>query len=236
MILGRKTIGTVAYLAGLPAVLEEFAWSWSQMIQYNAELLCTEKQIVHYDRARISDHAPARNSLVSRFLGDWLVQLDTDHCFEPDLVARLVRTADEYGIDVLTAIYQLRSHPYAPLLFRWVGEDTETTIPLVQPMLVNDPSRLRVCRIGSAGAGCLFVRRSVFERIGAIGESAFDRIHPLSEDHSFFLRCKRLDIKVWAAPGIQCHHLRVSPVTPDMLDSSGFMPDESAQVEGYANG
>ena len=231
MLLGKHAIGTVAYLGGLPAVIEDFCWCWSQMVQYNAEILCNDDtRFIHYDRAKVSDHAPARNSLVSRFMGDWLVQLDTDHIFEADVVGRLIHTADHYGVDVLSGFYQMKSHPYCPVLFQWVGSDDE---PLLQPMATWD-NRLRLVQVGSAGGGCLFVRRSVFDRIqDKFNEGAFERIQPFSEDHSFFLRCKRLGIDAYAAPLIQCNHLRITPVTLDQMDTSAFTLSEQFEVKGY---
>ena len=101
MLLGRKAIGTVAYMGGLPAVLEAFTWSWGQMIQYNQEVFCEGSEYIHYERTTISDHAPARNNLVTKFVGDWLIQMDTDHQFEPDIVARMVKLANLHELDVL---------------------------------------------------------------------------------------------------------------------------------------
>jgi hypothetical protein len=216
MLLGRKALGTVAYLGGLPALLEPFCWSWGQMVQYNQEFLATEKTYVHYDRATFSDHGPARNSLVTRFLGQWLVQMDTDHAFEPDIIARLVRLADECEIDVLSGLYQQKGTPHVPVLYRW-GDVGGKQMP--QP-IVKWPKEARVIPIGSAGGGCLFVRRNVFDKIAdANSEGPFDKIHPYSEDHSFFYRCKELGIPCYAAPRIESRHLRIMPVTMEDFDS-----------------
>jgi hypothetical protein len=230
-MLGRKALGTVAYLGGVPAMLEAFTWSWGQMVQYNQELFADDPGYVHYDRATISDHAPARNGLVARFIGDWLVQFDTDHVFDPDIVARLVRTADEYGLDVLSAVYQMKQAPHVPVLFQWAEVSGK---PGLQP-LATWPDGVRVLQIGSAGAGCLFVRRSVFDRLSEAyhGVGAFDKIHPFSEDHSFFLRCKEQGIHCYAAMQIHSHHLRVAPVTLDDLDGQGLQVSPQFAVEGF---
>ncbi len=229
MPLGRKAIGTVAYLGGVPAVLESFAWSWGQMVQHNQEMLAEGTGYVHYDRAAISDHGPARNQLVQRFLGDWLIQMDTDHSFDPDIVARLVRTADAYGVDVLSAVYQMKMAPHVPVLFQWLG-----TPPGLQP-LARWPEDARVLQIGSAGGGCLFVRRSVFDRLAEAypGYGAFDKLHPFSEDHSFFLRCKEQEIPCYAAMHIHSAHLRVVPTTMTDLDDRGMMISDLFPVQGF---
>lgn len=231
MLLGRKAIGTVAYLGGLPAVLEAFAWSWGQLVAYNAEFLSDSKSYVHIDRATMSDHGPARNGLASSFLGDWLLQLDTDHQFEPDLAARMLRCADEYGIDVLSGVYQLKKPPHVPVLYQWVNVGGEIGL---QPM-ARWPKEARVVSIGSAGGGCLFVRRTVFDQLAAEFKCGpFDKVKSFSEDHSFFWRLRELGIKAYAAMNIHSNHLRVAPVTFEDLDDSGLAISEPFAVGGNA--
>lgn len=233
MIFGTKAIGTVAYLGGLPAVLEQFTWSWGQMIQYNQEMFCNGPQHVHYMRSHFSDHAPARNHLVANFIGDWLVQMDTDHAFDPDIVARLVRTADECNVDVLSACYQMKQAPHVPVIFQWVQTREEPKEYGLQPMIKWDRSA-KIIQIGSAGGGCLFVRRVVFDAIASkYREGAFDKIHPYSEDNSFFLRCRDLGIPAYAAMNIHSHHLRVVPVTLDDLHVDELAASDMFPVEGF---
>lgn len=230
MLLGRKAIGTCAYLGGLPAVLEQFTWSWSQMVAYNGEFLDTDRNYIHYMRSTISDHAPARNNLVAKFLGDWLIQFDTDHMFEPDIAARMIRTANEYDVDVLSAVYQLKNPPHVPVLYQWV--DTGNGVGL-QPMARWD-KKAKLIQIGSAGGGCLFVRRKVFDVLCTkYKDGPFDKEYPFSEDHSFFKKCRECDIKCYAAMNIHCNHLRVAPVTLDDLNDEGLQVSELFPVGGF---
>src|SRR5262245_49717955 len=113
-MIGRKAIGTVGYLGGLMSVPEEFNWAWGQMIQYNSEYLAESNEYVHMARAKVSYHAAARNSLVDQMLGDWLLQLDTDHKFDPDMLARMLFQMDRHQVDVLTAVYVSKSYPHFP--------------------------------------------------------------------------------------------------------------------------
>jgi hypothetical protein len=236
MLLGRKAVGTVAYMGGIPAVLEPFCWSWGQMVQHNQELFCDGQQYIHYDRAAISDHGPARNSLVSRFLGDWLVQMDTDHSFDPDIVARLVRTADAAGVDVLSAVYQMKNPPHVPVLFQWVGDPNNKNHRGLQP-LAKWPKEAKVLQIGSSGGGCLFVRRKVFDQLATAypRQNPFDKLEPFSEDHSFYLRCLNQKIDCYAAMDIHSNHLRVVPVTEDDLPKDGeLMVSDLFPVGGFS--
>ena len=215
MILGSRPIGTVAYLGGVLAVAEEFCWSWGQMIQFNTESLCEPGEYIHLDRAKVSYHESARNLLADRFMGEWLVQLDTDHEFEPDLIARLVTIAEnvrpnDQPIDVLTGVYCFKGGRGNPVLY--THEKASDTFQQLATWSAG-PDGPTVLRVGAAGGGVLFVRRSVFDRIRAeLGESPFDKRGGLSEDLSFFRRLIQLRIPAWCATRVESYHLRLQPV------------------------
>lgn len=199
------------------------------MLAWNEEHLADDKRYVHLMRTTFTDHAPARNNLAANFIGDWLLQLDADHCYEPDLCSRLLHLANEVDVDVVSGFYQLKSGQYLPVLFQWVGEGEKLGL---QP-LATWPKEARLLEIGSAGAGCLFVRRKVFDRIVTeLNEQPFDKIHPYSEDHSFFLRCRRLGIKCYAAMNVHCHHLSVRPITLEDHQPCGATAEQF--VGGFA--
>jgi hypothetical protein len=229
MLSHREPLGTVAYLGGVPAVLEEFCWAWGQMVAFNAEYL----GYVHIDHARESVHDFARNELVRRMLGQWIVMLDADHQPPPDIVLRLVTTADRLAIDVLTAMYQYRRPPHLPVWF----EDTPHGR---QAVLDWDANGAQAIQISAAGAGSLFVRRRVFERIfQEMGEEPFARTGGWGEDHSFFWRLKLLGIPAWGAPGIESGHLAVRPVTLADYERPGIPEGEEARkfvVDGLEAG
>lgn len=222
-MFGRKPIGTVAYMGGVPAVYEHFCWNWSQMIQYNQEILCNNDQYIHYDRATISDHAPARNGLVSRFYGDWLFMLDTDHTFEPDITHRMLHTMNSCNIDVLTGIYQFKRPPYSPVLYGFI-DDNQTARPIA-----NWDKNADVFQIDAAGAGCLMVKKTVYERINdELGEEPFTRIGAFSEDHSFFRRLAKLGIKTFCDSRIQCNHVIIKSIA--INDFEGFDGEVSPPI------
>jgi hypothetical protein len=224
MLLGRKPIGTITYLGGLPAVLERFCWSFAQLLVHSQETLCSPDEFIHADRAAISDHGPARNGLAARFLGDWLLMLDADHAFEPDLLVRLLHRMDANGLDVMTGFYQFKSPPYSPVLFLRQGENKFVHA------IAKWPDGSEILKVDSAGAGCLLVRRKVFDRIRVeLKEEPFNRVEGLSEDHSFFWRLHLLKIPAWCDFRVECNHLAIKAITqtdydPDTLDSSAPIP------------
>lgn len=213
MLLGKKTLGTIGYMGGLMNVPEPFAWSLAQMIQYNTEYLCEPGEIVHYTRATISYHAAARNNLVDQMLGDWLLMLDTDVTFDPDLCARMIHRMDTNDIDVLAGIYVHKAHPHPPVIYKWdeKGENLQG-IGDWDGRGVNGS----LIELGSAGAGALLVRRKVYERIrNEMKCGPFDIIHPFGEDNSFFRRLRELGILGYCDPDIQINHMRYQALSLD---------------------
>lgn len=224
--------GTVGYLGGVP-VDPHWLRDYNDMGTYNAEVY-GPGVIAELD-SKITYHAEARNELARTFSGDWLLQLDTDHTFECDLLQRLLRTFQTYKLDVLCGFYQRKVWPFLPQIYQWVDDGTpgsETLRPVVKVS-----NKAAVYQVGAAGAGCLLVRRSVFERIRAeLGEEPFDPrparvvVDPVSGEHrfqgswsedlGFFIRLRKLGIKAFCDLRIQYRHLRTVPVSLDDFDPS----------------
>lgn len=228
-LLRKHCVGTVAYLGGLPATLEAFTWAWGQLIQYNSEYLCGPGEYVHYDKATVSFHSFARNSLVERFLGDWLLMLDTDHAPEPDLAVRLVTWLGKTEVDVLGGVYCHRTPPNSPVLYQWNEDGTG-----LEP--IGDWSRdVPVMQVGSSGAGALLVRRSVYDRIrDELKCGPFDIIPPFGEDHSFFKRCRQLKIPVYAALAVEARHLEVRAFGLDTYTPPEGLEANRKEIGGFA--
>jgi len=227
----RTPIGTVAYMGGVPAVLEEFCWAFAQMVQYNAESFEDRDHYIHYDRERMSLHDAARNALCDRqrMLGDWILFLDTDHEFEPDLCARMVRTMTANNIRVLGAVYLYRMHPHLPVIFHHDEESNR------RRHITDWSDDLSVLPIDSAGAGSLLIRRDVLDEVRfKCNCEPFTRDGPYGEDHSFFARLRKCSIQPYVATHIQSHHLQVRPLSLDNYQRPGLTGGAHRfEVEGF---
>jgi len=210
MLIVKKPIGTVAYMAGVWAVPEAFTRSWGRMIQYNAEYLCDTGQYVDQLFPDSSYHATARNFLAAVFNGDWIFMTDTDHTFDPDIVCRMVGLMNAFNVDVLTGVYRYKNFPHLPTLY-WYNEGSKGFSVIAE----LDPTA-PIQQVDCAGGGCLLVKKSVFQRIAVeLKEQPFDILAPWSEDFSFFARCRKLGIKVYAAPQIESRHLIHKEITSE---------------------
>jgi hypothetical protein len=225
--LGAKPIGTVGIMGGVHSVPTPFAIALAKLLVHTTEAVCGPNRFVHLDSVAYSDHGPARNTLARQMLGDWLLMFDTDHEPPPDLLVRMLHRAESLDLDVLTGVYRFKGKPHGPVLFARNPESD-----LILPIAKYPQG---IFRVAASGAGCLFVRRAVFDRIESeLHENPFDRYAGLSEDHSFCRRLETLQIPLWCDGRIECPHLRTTSVGPDDEDMSGFVESPAFPTEGFS--
>jgi len=220
MLIYKRPIGSVAYV-GRGSNLEDFTWAWSQMIQYTFEhldLFCNrDKETIYVPRGARSGQYFTRNWLAEQMLGDWVLMIDNDHTFEPDLLYRMLRVFNKPGfqIDVLCGVYQYRGSPYNPVLYHY-DEKLEGYCHIIH-QATTEP--LQVGQVGAGGGGHLMVRKNVFDLIhDKLHQKPFNPFDPWGEDFAFFERCRVLGIPVWCSPDIQSYHLRVEETTLEDFD------------------
>lgn len=172
-----------------------------EMMQVSERTLCQPGEMILYNKAAVSYHELGRGQLVDEMEGEWLLQVDTDHSFAPDLLIRLLEIQKKHHAPVVSAIYQFKHPPHSPVAGLWTGDKTLT------PLLDWDRSA-EVIQVGACGAGALLVRKEVFKRIKEeLREAPFAITEGLSEDYSFCRRCRTLGIPVVLAPQVEAHHI-----------------------------
>lgn len=228
MLYMNRCIGTVARMGGVPSILSEFVDSFADLIQWNSQYVCGQGETIYYPRPpRLNIHDVARNMMAESMRGEWILMLDSDHQFEPDILYRLINLADQTDADVVCGFYQFKGKPYIPVVY--IEHEGR-----LAPLCDWDRSGPLAIEVAAAGAGCLWVKKSVFERIDReLKERPFDRIGGNGEDISFFQRLKKLGIKATCNPNIECHHLEIRPVTLDDYDPSDLELHKPEKIVGY---
>lgn len=201
MLFGRTVIGTVAKMAAGLATPTPFVKSWSEMVQYNYENFLEENQRILYNEATVSYHSLARDDLVDNMRGDFILMLDTDITFEPDIVARMWNKMNKYNIDVLAGMYLFKGDVHAPVVYGYNPKTKERYI------LGDWQKGAEIMPLYSAGAGCLMIRKNVIAKVKTTGTSLFSIEEPFSEDNSFFRRLHKLKIPAYYSPSITVNHL-----------------------------
>lgn len=195
-----RALGTVGVMWG-DSMPSGFVHSLGRLLTYSSSRLCGPGEFIHYAHATVSWHELGRSELVEQALGDWLLMLDTDHVFAPDLLDRLLWLRAKHRTRVLSGVYLQKFPPHRPVANMWTpGNGIEA--------LTTWPAGTEIMEVGPVGAGVLLVDTSVFREIGLrTGQAPFQIIQGLSEDYSFCARCRNLGIPVHLAPQVEAHHL-----------------------------
>ena len=224
----REYAGTVAYLGlgGVWSLPSKWVGSWDDMRSYNERHL---SRPIHYDRARTTYHSYARNQLARTMRGDWLLMLDCDHEFDPDLVARMLLAFERNNFDVLTGLYQYKTPPYQPTVYFWADEGVG-----VKPV-GRWTEEYPIIQVDAAGAGCLMVRRRVFQRIAReLGEQPFDIKAPYSEDLSFFQRLQQLGVRTFCDTRVRYWHMDTRKIDLHDFQIDACQLSAPKEIEAYA--
>jgi hypothetical protein len=225
LIYGKQPLGTVAYISR-DHVPEPFCIALAQLISFCYEYVVPPGRFIHPDHSCAADKIPARNELVQKMQGEWLLQLDSDQVFEPDLLLRLLQLFEAHDLDVLTGLYTYKQPPYNAVLYQYKDDGYHG--------MLDWERQFKLLPVGAAGAGCLLVRRRVFDRIKAEQKALpFDPVGIYkTDDFSFFERCRLLDIKCWTAPQVELEHLSTRGVGAKDFHPELFHTSMHIQVEG----
>jgi hypothetical protein len=168
----------------------------------------------------------ARNQAVKYLLqsdAPWLLWIDTDMGFQPDLMERLLEVADpierpivgalcfsqrEVGPDGLGGYQTLAT----PTIFDWVSA-SEAGDDLGGFSVRYDYPPNEVVRCAATGAAAVLIHRSVFELIGTKYPGEWYHRIPardgaMGEDLSFCMRAQALDIPIHVHTGVRTTHAK----------------------------
>jgi len=179
-----------------------------------------------------------RNTLVQMFLdidfgGTHLLSLDTDISVPPDGFKKLL-LADK---DVISGLYvekagnglvvrkRLDRYRYGPVA-EWLKYG-----PQGPPWILKEKFRDKVLECDAAGAGCLLVKRRVFETVPPPwffedyrpDADKYDAFASVAEDLSFFWKVQQHGFKTYVHTGVLCEHWSQNVPHPPSWDESVVM-------------
>jgi GT2 family glycosyltransferase len=231
---------TIAYIHST-----EVAYSWvHSLIQLLVADLAESKRVAAGGFIAMSCNAgqivESRNRSVEVFLAedkaDWLLWLDTDMGFLPDLVERLIESADPVERPIVGALcfsqrqispddFGGRNTIATPTIFDWVerggleGFDIRYDYP---------PASMVRC--SGTGSAAILIHRSVFEAIQREhGNRWYEPIQAVEgrvgEDLSFCIRATALDFPIYVNTAIRTTHQKTIWLSEaDFLDQSTVPP------------
>lgn len=156
----------------------------------------------------------ARNTLVSRFLdapGDWLLFIDSDMKFDPDLVDALLFNASPDKAPIVGGLcFGINDGVLFPTLYQLARNGDE----LVTVRHQGPVPEATMFQVASTGAAALLIHRSVLEAMRDHGFNAtfpwFQETElygrPCGEDFTFCLRAGQLGFPVYVNTAVEVGH------------------------------
>lgn len=99
-----------------------------------------------------------RNAAVQRMGGDWLMFIDDDMIWQPDMIGRLVASREEVDADIMGGLCFRRSAPYQPTLFMREG-------PTSGAYNYLEDWDTDVVEVDATGMAFVIIHKRVFEMI-----------------------------------------------------------------------
>ena len=159
----------------------------------------------------------SRNHLVGKAItlnADYMLWLDSDMVFHPDLLSKMMSTMMNQHIDILTGVYYRRVSPYTPVLLDKLEIDGKN---LEAHSIEEIPNEL--FEVAGCGFGCVLMNTDVAFDILAKYGPPFDPIGGVGEDLSFCWRARQLGYKIWADPSIWLGHVGNLTISKEFYDS-----------------
>jgi len=153
-----------------------------------------------------------RNESVQRMRGDWLLFIDDDMVWEPDVIGRLVAARDEVDADIIGALCYRRSAPHQPTLFM---RETATSGGY---NYLEDWEK-GIVEVDATGMAFALIHKRAFEKIAdtpmpplevrkALGPSGFFRWEGvLGEDLRFCQDAKAAGCSIFVDTRIEVGHM-----------------------------
>lgn len=150
----------------------------------------------------------ARNHLAKQAIdaeADYILWLDSDMVFAPDLLWRMLKVCQEENIEFLTALCFRRKPPYTPTLFDKLELLPDDKGAAFSAYLSVPEGRFKVGGCGFAG---VLISTEVIMAVGAkFNGRLFDPLPGMGEDLSFCWRARQCGYDIWCDSNIELGHV-----------------------------
>ena len=160
----------------------------------------------------------SRNKLAQTSIemdADFVLWLDSDMVFEPNLLVHMMRTMEEHNIDILCGPYYKRVAPYKPVLYDTLRIEGNGC----QYHGMDEVPSEGLFKVDACGFGCVLMRAEVI--ISVLGKHAqtFNPINAVGEDLSFCWRARDCGYEIWCDPSIKLGHIGRTVITRDFFNA-----------------
>ena len=171
----------------------------------------------------------ARNNLARQAIkaeADWVLWLDSDMVFSPDLLQRMMKVCTENDIDFLTALCFRRKPPYTPCLFDKLERLPDDKGASYTALMSVPDGRFKVGGCGFAGV--LMSTDVLMSVASKFNGRMFDPLPGFGEDVSFCWRARQCGYEIWCDSSIEMGHVGNCVVTRGYFEAFNNGGEEDA--------
>ena len=163
-----------------------------------------ESSLVYLSRDRLGVLALEKRA-------DWLLFIDSDMTFEPDMLKKLMEDA-ESGKDIVTGICFRRRPDYNPAIWKKIrpGMPGEAVVETYDDYPDNDVFEVEGC-----GMAAVLIKASILKDVFESQQALFAPIPGYGEDVSFCLRARKAGFRLWCDSRIKIGHIASTTVTEE---------------------
>ena len=149
----------------------------------------------------------ARNKLANAALENgakYVLWLDSDMVWNPDLLAKLEAAMEESGADIVSAMCRMRKAPYSLVQYKTLEEKADGSGWVLEP-LETEPEGIQ--EIDACGFGGVLMKTDILAAVKEIYGNPFDMPEGLGEDLAFCYRARMLGAKIVCDGRIRMGHV-----------------------------
>ena len=173
----------------------------------------------------------ARNQLTQYALEkggcDFVLWLDSDMTFEPDLLERLMEDID--GKQAVTGLCFGRRPPFKPCIYKSIRVEKEGLGVMPHADNWYDYPRDQLFEVEGFGFACVLMRMDRLDAMSVYGIPFFP-VAGLGEDLSFCWRARQLDIRLWCDSRLKIGHIMRLSVDENFRDQALGPAEDAGQA------
>lgn len=191
----KKILIAVPCMDQVPA---QFASSLATLTKIEACVVAFQiGSLIYTSRENLATEAIKREA-------DYILWLDSDMMFAPDLLQRLMADLDKLGRGaIVTGLYFRRVAPFTPVLFEQLDVDENGVCTWKD----FDELPEEIFEVAGCGFGCVLMPTDVCLDVLASHEIMFTPINGVGEDLSFCWRARQNGWKFYCDPSVECGHV-----------------------------
>lgn len=141
---------------------------------------------------------------------DYILWLDSDMTFEPDMLQRMYKDIEK-GADMVCGLFFARRPPYQPCIYKTIRQGLEPSDNVSERY--NDYPEDELFEVDACGMAAVLMKCEVAKAVVEKNNAAFDPIRGYGEDISFCIRAKKLGYKIFCDPTIKVGHMGKFAIT-----------------------